>query len=450
METKNAPLAIGGAALAAFLLAPLGNKLVTPPDPGPAPSAVAPQTAKPVLSAGSVRSAGLMRDETGPWYAICQEFASPQPDGTDVYIPPKPNELDRGTKPFQGDVEAVEVTKDGNKVTTKYSVKEHPPRDITACIPGGESPRLLFMLVGVPDPSASHMQLETDRTIDAIQHAAALKQYDFERYWLPWADPSNPHLPKGLREATLQEEKPGILIFTKHGKNFGNDTRLFVFLYGESPTFGANRLQLQNALRYIDVLSQHSILDSAPIGYVGAYFSASYPSISEILRTENERLRSRIAMVNANSADDELIAAFEVSMHGQIRSYESMDLRSSKVQDEAVRLAINLGYKEDEIAIVGEDESAFGNSIIVVRGDESAFGNGIKVMKEQHSLSLLNFPRDLSALRNAADSQAGSPGVVEIGGIAVPTLGVPLTRLRTHRSKVRRASIALFRPWYTV
>ena len=66
MESKNAPVAIAGAALAAFLLAPLGNRLVTIPSASPQLSPVAAQPAKPVEGAGPLRSTGLMRDDTGP------------------------------------------------------------------------------------------------------------------------------------------------------------------------------------------------------------------------------------------------------------------------------------------------------------------------------------------------------------------------------------------------
>jgi hypothetical protein len=445
VESKNTPLAIGGAALAALLLAPLGTRLVTPTsNPGSPPLQIQPSKSSeaPLTASGVSR---LLRDDSGPWYAICQEFASPQPDGGELQLHPSPTTLQPDSPVLPADAEPTEVTEHTNdNVTTKYSVKQHPLRDITGCLPQNHSEPLLFMLVGVADPASSHLQLDTDRTLDSIQRAAGTFDYAFERFWLPWQEP-NPGLPSlATRELKLRQEQPGLMIFTKHGgakgkgsvpNGFEEDTHLLVFLHGESPTFGADRLQLQNALRYIAQLSSKSSYPSAPVGYVSAYFSSSYPSIAEILESQNALGLHRIAMVNGISSDDDLINAFENKLADMERQpngsltrllfFDSLEMRSSKIIDKAINTANSLGYDDREIAVLSEDQSAYGAGVSNPCEISSRDCQQMEADEDKkHGVVNMKFPRDLSALRNVAE-QGIAPD--ELGGIPLPTLGIPLT-----------------------
>jgi len=52
--------------------------------------------------------------------------------------------------------------------------------------PGELPPGIRLMVVTVPDPRHTHLSLQFDRTLEAIQQAAQDERYTYDSSWLPW------------------------------------------------------------------------------------------------------------------------------------------------------------------------------------------------------------------------------------------------------------------------
>ncbi len=139
------------------------------------------------------------------------------------------------------------------------------PRMRVWCIPDGEpdGEQVLGMIAIVPDPVQTHMSLWFDRTVEAIQLAAASKNYVIDRYWLPWdlepkKDWSNyESFKEATNEQKQKESQPGLLIFRWGGKSKEGKTPLvYVFLAGDTPTSGVNGAQFENAVKHVSLINQ--------------------------------------------------------------------------------------------------------------------------------------------------------------------------------------------------
>ncbi|MGA9668057.1 MAG: hypothetical protein WBQ94_02550, partial [Terracidiphilus sp.] len=119
---------------------------------------------------------------------------------------------------------------------------------------------LHFVVSTVPDPLHTLLNLQFDRTIDAIQQAAQDEGFTYDSSWLPWkaraADYSG-RTDQANEDAEISRRElcPGLILFRQNMHRAStqryNDTYthgLFVFLVGEKPTTGINRVQWDNAL----------------------------------------------------------------------------------------------------------------------------------------------------------------------------------------------------------
>ena len=108
----------------------------------------------------------------------------------------------------------------------------------------------------VPDPERTQLSLTFDRDVESIMRALQDSGHSFSRAWLPWradaaAESSDPEIRKKNREEKSERETfPGLMLFRQ------GETLLAVFLVGETPTSGVNRLQFSQASGYIRDLKQ--------------------------------------------------------------------------------------------------------------------------------------------------------------------------------------------------
>ena len=51
---------------------------------------------------------------------------------------------------------------------------------------GGLPEGMRLMIVTIPDPRHTHLSLQFDRTLEAIQQAAQDEKYTYDSSWLPW------------------------------------------------------------------------------------------------------------------------------------------------------------------------------------------------------------------------------------------------------------------------
>jgi hypothetical protein len=447
MDEKRSPIfaGLGGAAIATALVLG-GHDSTTGPKAQTHDAATAQHTSD---------HPDITSNQEGPWYAFCQEYATTEFDhGED------PAEQ-RGIKGHQvpdgvedGTTEITRNFRDqkGQVEIEKFNVRKHTVGELSSCVPNGEALRVAIAMV--PDPNATQMRLDFDRDIVAIQRAAAAEHYLYERYWFPWRDKNwTPERGDDSDAETRRRQEPGILCFRRQ-KNDGSTNRLFILLVGETPTSGANRIQLAHALYYDEELTGRRIKNSADSGnklsqteqidISGPHFSASFKSIRDVLlKVKQEHADAlakeqeppvrpvpgrsqpppamqlqKVSFISPDASGDEFINEFRTfcSDQGDLCKLRTLSLTSSDVRSKTLGFLQRLGYQSKYVAQLSEDESAFGISLIDL--DPSDLPPGVhspaseKTDSDDYGLKL-HFPRDLSSVRNLSDEQ--SEKVAEAG-----------------------------------
>jgi len=248
----------------------------------------------------------------------------------------------------------------------------------------------------VPDPVHTHLGLFTDRTMDAIQQGAQQAGWIFDRAWLPWDAEEHPES-TDFRIRVQQEDYksakediPGLVIFRRVlPPNEAMNRPLFVFVVGETPTGGFNKTQFQTAL-------QVTSPDSNPLEtlrIIGPTFSGSLYSLSEVLKTQNA---SGIVIRSGTVSSESTIRWFlgkglRVDFATFQQSDDYMICKFLEFEDRK-------GYSKDKIAILTEDETAYGN---VGRSDPNRDPSGPPSEACDHGALHLYFPRNISQLRSA-------------------------------------------------
>ncbi len=127
---------------------------------------------------------------------------------------------------------------------------------------------LEFMVATLPDPKESRLSYLFDRNLEAIQRAIEAAGYVFDRYDFPWLEKANGNGKAG-------ERQPGVILFRSTSLNIvtrcpSDDPReqmiekvtapsgrlLVLFVVGETPTSGVDKMALRNAFDQIALLSR--------------------------------------------------------------------------------------------------------------------------------------------------------------------------------------------------
>jgi hypothetical protein len=436
MAEKQTPViaGLGGAAVVAALLSFGGTS--SPPDAG----SKTPNTAVSEASSGQIE---MTSNQEGPWYAFCQEYATNEFDmGKD---PQKERGISGHQVPEIADEGTVELThnlKGGYQ--EKFSVRKHMVGDLRSCVPAKTTLRVLIAMV--PDPNATQMPLEFDRDVEAIQAAAAARQFNYTRFWFPWRSSDwTPDKSADPEVEVRRRQEPGILCFRKNDHNGDSQERLFVLLVGETPTSGVNRIQFAHALYYRQQLrsekDEHgkdqpdelSPPDRDFAGIVGPHFSSSFKAIQDVMTKSIYQAKAPIPTVNLISPDatgQEYLEEFRTFCGKQWPpcTLRTLSLSSWDITSAVVPYLNTLDYATPHIAQWSEDESAFG-----VR----QFND----LKHQYGLTL-QFPRNLSSARSLSDRE--SARVAESGSKYFSfSSASPATQL-TSREPTDRDSPAAF------
>src|ERR1039458_6765135 len=290
------------------------------------------------------------------------------------------------------------------------------------CVPDPK-PQIKVLIATVPDPELTHMALSFDRYIESITWAVADgdgadERYTFEGFWFPWrVDDKEETDPEKRRAAqTDQEErltKPGLLLFRLRTDSEPPDPDrldrlLLVFLVGETPTSGINRIAFHNAWNYATSLKTKDLEicgSGACMGILGPSFSGSVPSLSRLLRRARvDQPGSWVSEPVRNSNPPEKI--FVIS--GAVTSPPKLpgfDFCTTVESDVNAVLAFRdyLGSKAGRFAFLVEDETAYGENFA-----ESIF----PILKEKtttgdwHPL-LLRYPRGIAGVRNSVEELPG-------------------------------------------
>jgi hypothetical protein len=218
----------------------------------------------------------IRRPKEGPWKASQEHFAGLNgkecPAAADRLAPKDIAPLGPAILRLQGEAQVNAVTN---------------PRELLWCIPSAEKVRAMIAIV--PDPVQTHMALQFDRSVEAIQLAAESLDYVIDRYWLPWDARPKTELADSSQAVTLEDlekqKEPALLMFRWDGAaNQGPVNTLYVFLVGDTSTAGINGAQFSKAADYVDQLCVGTGCGSKKdrVWIIGPTFSGSLSSLRRL------------------------------------------------------------------------------------------------------------------------------------------------------------------------
>jgi hypothetical protein len=294
-----------------------------------------------------------------------------------------------------------------------------------ACLSKLPRNSIVSVIATVPDPIGTNLGLMTDRTIEAIQVAAAETGYIPYLEGLPWSvqmlgstdftnGGSDSFYSAGARNeagSKNDQQYPGILVLRRPYESeqtaAGQPRYLAVFLVAETPTSGLNKEQLFTALRIIIKIAPPSDISPRTVLIAGPYFSGSVDSLKEIANTIASPAATGDIQFAATPYPVHCIQAFSGTItNGNLDGMKPVDAKCGPAlfntqTDDTEALgqfqnwAEGLGYHH--IAILTEEGTKYGQ----------AEDNNDKIIR-------LHFPRGIAALRNATDP--GQKITVTTGG----------------------------------
>jgi hypothetical protein len=341
-----------------------------------------------------------------------------------------------------------------------------------ACFPDGATaqdleppqtyPEVFFTIAIVPNPVQTHLPLMFDRAVESIQQAAEDNNYSYDGSWFPWnqsqqsyESPSDEEQAAAL-EAELQEQ-PGIMVFrrgligdkvdstlasckTSNGAIDPNCTfldgsefvshyerDLVVFLVGEQPTGGISDAQMEHALEWMQRIQPGHIAE--PLRILGPTFSGTLPSLARELSVERLKPYERGARIYSGATNSDTsvhwfqlyLAKREAELrqgdwHGQLE-FRTFFESDALMTDRFLCYLQHEGYDLNHVAILSEDETAFGKAVSP-DSQKNAGPSGLRCQggnshQHQGMPVYLYYPRDIAALRSAYEEQsifsAGKP-----------------------------------------
>jgi hypothetical protein len=274
---------------------------------------------------------------------------------------------------------------------------------------------LQFFIAIVPNPETTHLQLFFDRSIEIIQQAAQDESYSYDSSWFPWDDSGKEY---ELRSDQLAEEQtkeiregqPGVMVFRSNpsvGYPPGSGPKssppyekgIVVFVVGEQPTRGITDEQFKNALGWINTLTNNKSDKSLRI--LGPSFSGSLPSLA--LQLDNIKPAfSRVDIASGSVTSESSYRWFR-----QFLTERGLGEFNTFMESDAVLInrfrnyLTEEGYAPRQIAILSEDETAFGQA--------APKEGGADAEKKPPPVSgpvYLYYPRDIASLRSAYEKQS--------------------------------------------
>ena len=294
-----------------------------------------------------------------------------------------------------------------------------------------------FAIATAPNPVSTHMPLQFDRSIEIIVQAAQDNNYLYEGSWLPWNEPKDyARYPDQLAAESVQstdENQPGVLVF-RHSPGQGDDPSytggLAVFVVSESPTGGVDQVVFENALSWIDQMG--GLTPTSELKVLGPTFSGSLPSLYRslhfpILKSLLGKIKIRVSSgsVSDNSSYDWF--AQKMNEKPPLGTFETALEGDCRMVNRFVEYVSSQHYKTERIAVLSEDETAFGKG---PTGEAEVTKNGSCTPsgKPIH----LYYPRDIATLRSAYEKQsifnsgtqtsssANAPGTTLRGDLSEP------------------------------
>ncbi|MGB6959076.1 MAG: hypothetical protein WBF01_01630 [Candidatus Acidiferrum sp.] len=331
-----------------------------------------------------------------------------------------------------------------------------------------------FVIAIFPDPVHTRMGLFFDRSAEALQQAAQMKGFIFDRAIMPWdrtplAEPSDlKSRQEELEEQNQREAYPGLLIFrppqsdaapsqlqqpsgNSHAleqSSIGNGRTakgpLFVLVVGETPTAGVNREQFRNAVNIIlqlrgalsaasgknkqtqkprEVSATLAELKQAPLLIMGPSFSGSLESLQqELKRPEVGEISNEKFIYSGTVTATESMHWFEQHLDAASH-FASFQENDNFAREVFLQFASNRGYLPQEVAILSEDETVFGApGPASQEGSSNTSGPG----ELDQNILKLHFPREISYFRSAYQKEAAAQQSTRSSTSGVATLPMNL------------------------
>jgi len=323
---------------------------------------------------------------------------------------------------FNGDkssIAAPETCFDPHERPKDYVVHARAMQDKAA--------ELVFVIATVPDPLHTHFSLSFDRLMEAIQQGATDEGYIYDSSWLPWETEQDRFAliadqEKSDDEKKAREEQPGIVLFRKIPAKGSTDAAepfrrgLVVFVVGEEPTHGLHRMQFWNAAAWMAALQPGR--ENIPAKYqfpariLGPSSSGSLPSLASLLvdlaaetyssaTKSSLQARPTVLIYSGSVTSGALVNRFlnftRPTIDAHLWSFQQSD---DRVLDLYCRYLSRSGFDLNRLAIVSEDETAYGNLFRDQADQPLSCSGGNKTPAR------LYYPRDISALRSAYQKQS--------------------------------------------
>ena len=321
----------------------------------------------------------------------------------------------------------------------------------SSCEGGEKCPRNQsdYIIAIVPDPVHTHLALQFDRAIEAIEEAMQDRGFVFAHAILPWESKTHPETDdyENRLEAewftAAREDFPALMVFRGDSKHPGE--RRFVWMVAETPTGGIQTSQFQKAAAWIPwppnaetgsskkwrtgkstdpvlrilgptysgslfSLTQLLTCSSAAACYPGvSIYSGTVTSRSEILAFTKQEHNLNMRFVSFQESDEVMIERFVEFLTGdgygsaddEKANKDEKDQKDKKVTEHKKDFR---NYKKGRIAILSEDETSYGGLEITAGRKPAEDGDDDRILK-------LYFPREISQLRAAyQDSSVGGSG----------------------------------------
>jgi hypothetical protein len=288
-----------------------------------------------------------------------------------------------------------------------------------------------FAVAIVPDPVHTHLSLFFDRTIDAIQEGAQEAQWIFDRATMPWDSQEHPESTDfriRLQQEDYQgdkEEFPGLMIFRPSDPERLN-TSLFVFVVGETPTGGISKEQFRRAIELIGIVTKAKDPEAKnPLRIIGPTFSGSLYSLAQLISEAVPAKQFAGVVIRSGTVSSWNTArwfkkrCFDDHLHMDFATFQQSDRYMLR---KFVEFEKGRGYAPDQIAVLAEDETAYGNREFPAPKDSPGLVAAPKqrlcpvgshaqdpeetadirsIQADEHAVLQLYFPRDISQLRSA-------------------------------------------------
>ncbi len=335
-----------------------------------------------------------------------------------------------------------------------------------SCYPSGATPAgkpaaapsdLYFAVAIVPNPVQTHLPLMFDRSIEAIQQAVEDSGYSYDESWFPWNqsekdyDTLSDEEQSAQLEAELQQQ-PGIMVF-RRGMNpekiaetlaqctntasggqidpncvyldrgeFENhfDRQLVVFVVAEQPTGGISDAQFEHALEWMRSIHPGHV--EQPLLILGPTFSGTLPSLARQLNSATVKpYVAGVQIYSGTASSESSVQWFQLylaKLQGELQQdgwKGSLKFRTffegdSLMTDRFLCYLQHEGYPLNRVAILSEDETAFGKAESPPAQNSQATSDFLcqdrRAGQREGTPLYLYYPRDIAVMRSAYEKQS--------------------------------------------